>query len=1193
MPFTDGTTGYFGDLPYFGPVEVLSLYSFLHSSRIHKLQEKNDIEKKQRKLSCFPAFHSCSSAASIFHPDGSDYVTVIYGASRRNENGDSWREVQLNINGIDQIWTETIRYALGGHRSYLFSIMLAGMSSMIHSFSSMSWIDNERLNSIEIGLHVLNTANGKVFGDTIHIYLENSLRLCVSDVHNGEVTAEYDRILESATVVDAASSSEWREEIRSYVVDSFEELCDLNDDDDDDHSEFYFKAPIVLLVLPDGKEESMMQSKVLDSYTSVPTRIIRFYNLQENLSILNESTTKVDGILHKLRIKRVIHCGYVEYGECLREEIVSMMSLIPSKTLQGLQLIAIVPQEPIFFEHKEEDSSPELTIDEVELADGVLLLFRRFLVKYSPETHQPRVRIPESLFISGPACRKHQIVIKYLEMGGCVRLLAGCEDEVELTAVGRFLSSAFRYTKGYGYKKRFTVLDAKIVLWGFILRQSRHLTLRLIMRNHLFHSWVPSWLESFCESHRITLEQHTELDNDSLVLHLSSYGLKWNSPNMTKNRLHYLLSLPRGKRTMVQNHYIHPPSTVCRGWYPTETLPGESPSVQTYSYPVSSVFCELAGSLLSSAEEKSIQCPLEISYPLLVMRATLHISFHNNGVLLEAASDGADAKPMPLPLDVLRLRVVTSILSLEAPSNAGVWLDGFMQGNPLLPSDSSLLDFMRYKGSGGSGLTYGDNASIAAGKKRKRDASNNDAKGDEAAVAAAFKGKKPRNQMENSAITEFVALAKSIGRVQAEKSLRGKEGFGFLDPHHNLHAYYFAYFTHSLDPTPYYFTYPTLQRGRDEKYASVLEPSPPRIELLYHQRQKSRHTSACVFFFCRVVMMDDFTTSHPPVFCLLMVRMMNCIRLGALLMGLLACSFVAFQERQTSLAAELRAVSRSWRAASPTRIPLPHPNTVAEEGGRDGREQQKLRLHMTCTAAAGGGGGCYTTLHLLLDADEDSFLLSTQNKKKRTECFEGLLLPYRLRGGGLLLRAPSLPHNTTEAEARKPPISIYFDATHQTLTLFLEGVGGTEETPCGADGKMRISMIPDESLTLWQYLRQHGKYFTALVALLSLAVVGRGWVTEAGAMRTLRAAAETASSDAKKNQAEVCQPFEITTNNQLVQVLYKQIIMVMIIILILILNKPPRKLQQEQQCALLTLFLMSIDSSLSLSFSLTSSLHSF
>eukprot|EP00796_Vickermania_ingenoplastis_P001723 gene1723-1070_t len=1134
MPFTDGTTGYFGDLPYFGPVEVLSLYSFLHSSRIHKLQEKmmcfcqelsffaerdsrlyskvQEIEKKQRKLSCFPRFIRA-------HPQ--HQFSILTDLIIRNENGDSWREVQLNINGIDQIWTETIRYALGdtdvlpkfillncdlllrsSSGAYLFSIMLAGMSSMIHSFSSMSWIDNERLNSIEIGLHVLNTANGKVFGDTIHIYLENSLRLCVSDVHNGEVTAEYDRILESATVVDAASSSEWREEIRSYVVDSFEELCDLNDDDDDDHSEFYFKAPIVLLVLPDGKEESMMQSKVLDSYTSVPTRIIRFYNLQENLSILSsndplivtctslwmsdESTTKVDGILHKLRIKRVIHCGYVEYGECLREEIVSMMSLIPSKTLQGLQLIAIVPQEPIFFEHKEEDSSPELTIDEVELADGVLLLFRRFLVKYSPETHQPRVRIPESLFISGPACRKHQIVIKYLEMGGCVRLLAGCEDEVELTAGA---------LPGYGYKKRFTVLDAKIVLWGFILRQSRHLTLRLIMRNHLFHSWVPSWLESFCESHRITLEQHTELDNDSLVLHLSSYGLKWNSPNMTKNRLHYLLSLPRGKRTMVQNHYIHPPSTVCRGWYPTETLPGESPSVQTYSYPVSSVFCELAGSLLSSAEEKSIQCPLEISYPLLVMRATLHISFHNNGVLLEAASDGADAADAP-PLDVLRLRVVTSILSLEAPSNAGVWLDGFMQGNPLLPSDSSLLDFMRYKGSGGSGLTYGDNASIAAGKKRKRDASNNDAKGDEAAVAAAFKGKKPRNQMENSAITEFVALAKSIGRVQAEKSLRGKEGFGFLDPHHNLHAYYFAYFTHSLDPTPYYFTYPTLQRGRDEKYASVLEPSPPRIELLYHQRQKSRHTSACVFFFCRVVMMDDFTTSHPPVFCLLSGK---------------------------PLAAELRAVSRSWRAASPTRIPLPHPNTVAEEGGRDGREQQKLRLHMTCTAAAGGGGGCYTTLHLLLDADEDSFLLSTQNKKKRTECFEGLLLPYRLRGGGLLLRAPSLPHNTTEAEARKPPISIYFDATHQTLTLFLEGVGGTEETPCGADGKMRISMIPDESLTLWQYLRQHGKYFTARSALepgCGRAGVGHG-------SRGDEDPEGTASSDAKKNHVPA-----LRNNNQ-------------------------------------------------------------
>lgn len=823
MPLSDGTSGYFGDIPYIGPVEVNMLYSIFLSSRVHKLndgmmascrslpyfmEEDNSLaqrliflNKDIKRLTVFPAFKKLYSSGSIFHGDKTDFIKIVHGPSRKWSKED-WEEIDLDINGIDKVLMELTKYVIGSSNTlpkflimncdllisqesggFLFSILMVGVASILHSFSLLKEFE-DRLNKITLGVHILDTKYGRAAGDKIHLYLESHLRLTVSNAPKDDSVVDYQALMKTARVVETGNQEEWVEEIRSCVVDWFEELCDEYGE------EVEGKPSVIAIIIPDCPEKAIVKSKILDSYTSYPIQIVEVNELTEEVFSLSASqplificsstwvcnqmvTVNESRVLSRFNFKGVVHCGFIENQQNIEEELASTFTGFFSDLIRGDHVV-LVTERIRFFSSVGQRSSHVLALEDIYLPDSILLLFRRFLCKYSPDTCMPRLSIPENFFINKFALQKYQIAIKFLEMGGAIRILSE-SDEIELTSIGRFLSYQFRYHQDYRYNKRFSVLDAKTIMWGYILRQQEQSVIKILREYHSPSSWIKKDLVHFCEIHKIFFEGDDEFENPSLVRHLATYGLE--RPR-NFNRLHYVLSLPSGRREKIRNHFIEMLPTVCRGWNsdggPTEVGRGE-----TYCYPSSSAFCEITENV-SDTQEKPIQCPIEQSYPLLVVRCLLHISFHNNCVFLES-SEGT--RPIPIPSEILRSYTVKLLLSSQMEYNTGGWLDGVGHSLTLIPSNESLLDFMRYEGGRFTTIAISGRRS----KKRARESSADNAKKN---AKDLFTGTLPRSEQERKIITEFVVLAKAIGVEKAEQNFRGKRGFMFLDSANELYPYY-------------------------------------------------------------------------------------------------------------------------------------------------------------------------------------------------------------------------------------------------------------------------------------------------------------------------------------------------------------------------------------------------------------------
>lgn len=824
MPLTDGTSGYFGDIPYIGPVEVSMLYSTFSSSHVHKLsegmmtscrslsyfmesenilaQKLSHLNKDIKKLTVFPVFNKLSSAGSIFHQEKSDFVEITYGSSRKWKKKE-WREIELDISSIDMILIEIIKHILGlsnespkfiimncdliiaqASGSFLFSILMAGIASIYHSFRVMKEFE-PRLSEITLALHVLDTQNGRAAGDKIHLYIESNLCLPISNEPKDNSVVDYQGILENIRVVEAENFDEWVEEIRSCVVDWFEELCDADEEREST------KPSVIALVIPDTGEKEVIKSKILDSYTSCPTRIVEVEDLTEEIFSLNSSqllilmcsstwlsnqmiSDKEKIVTNRINFRRALHCGFIENQQSIEEELGSTFTFFFSDLIEEEHFV-LVKERSRFFPSIKEKYSSILRLDDIDLPDAILLLFRRFLCKYSPETRMPRLSIPGNLFIDKAALEKYQVVVNFIEMAGAIRVVSE-SDEIELSPMGRFLSFKFRYHQDYRYRKCFSILDAKVIMWGYILRQSEVLIISILEEYHPHRSWIKEELEYFCGMHKLSLEKSGEIENPSLVRHLATYGLE-RPKNF--NRLHYVLSLPSGKREKLRNHFLEMLPTVCRGWNsdggPTKVGGGE-----TYSYPSSSLFCEITENV-SVTQERPIQCPIELSYPLLVVRCILHISFHNNCVFFESSED---MHPIPIPCEILRSYTVTSILSSRVVSSTGGWLDGVGHSLSLVASNESLFDIMRYKGGRFSTIA------ISGKKSKKRARETLEDENSAGKTKELFTGKLPRNDHEKKIITEFVILAKKVGVEKAEQLFRKKRGFGFLDSTHELYPYY-------------------------------------------------------------------------------------------------------------------------------------------------------------------------------------------------------------------------------------------------------------------------------------------------------------------------------------------------------------------------------------------------------------------
>lgn len=817
--------GCFSDLPFIGPVEASALYSSLQSSRVHKLQEKMmafcrellffmDSEAtlgklvrgyNAEKLCVFPEFNKVTKTGLDFE---ANYVTIFHGQRNHHENypSDGYRAVLLGSQGIDMVWTEIIRFIFGetdrqpkfkiincdeavmsGSGAYLFSILIAGFKSIVLTLSSTA-VFLERLKEVSLHFHILNTATGRAIGDKIHFFLENTLKVNVRHEEGESLLDGYERLVNNASVIEAESISEWREEICSAAVEYFEEICEA----DRGKSEL-FNSNIMLIILPDLAEICSIQARIMDSYTSVPIKVVRCTDLSNDASVLDKgdplilicssswiceqgSSSFVNRVLHRMNILRALHCGYIEYGENIKEEILNSVSFLPTEVTEDGHLTIVQYRRRFFNSLKPESrDGTELSAAHIDLPGALLLAFRRFLGRYSPDSHLPRLFLPESMFFNASGYKQFMRVVNFLERTGAAQFDAPT-NEIELTALGRFLSYNYRISDDYSYSKDFSLIDAKIILWSFILRQSKGKTLELIQGGRENAKVTLSMFEEFCSKHRLHLESNDEFDNPELVTYLASYGLQKGAELSDEkfHRLHYLLSLTSGKRekvTPLTCGEVLP--TQCRGWYPSGVSSYPTP-VQTFCYPSSNYFCNIT----DSSCEAPVQCPLEISYPILILRSILHISLHNNCIFLE--SDDV-SKLSPISLEILRIPTVQMIISRGNFPSGSNWLDGVLNAGELLPCSTSYLNQLRYSG---DRLTYFP--SNHPSRKREREIHAPE----ETSANTSFEGKKPRSEIEKTAIDEFVSVVKCLGREKAENLVRGKKGFGFIEPTHDLHSYY-------------------------------------------------------------------------------------------------------------------------------------------------------------------------------------------------------------------------------------------------------------------------------------------------------------------------------------------------------------------------------------------------------------------
>nr|CCM18372.1 hypothetical protein, conserved [Leishmania guyanensis] len=170
---------------------------------------------------------------------------------------------------------------------------------------------------------------------------------------------------------------------------------------------------------------------------------------------------------------------------------------------------------------------------------------------------------------------------------------------------------------------------------------------------------------------------------------------------------------------------------------------------------------------------------MELSYPLIVAHSVLHISLHNICVFSETVDPSVVT---PLPRNLLESGVMSSLLCDLTRGNAGFWLDGVMNEIVLTSSASSVLAPLTLKGR--QHIPYCERELFTRKRPRQEIGAA------KAGEMEGFKGTLPRTAAERSAVEELAELIRTIGREKAEKAVRGKKGFSFLEPSHELYPFY-------------------------------------------------------------------------------------------------------------------------------------------------------------------------------------------------------------------------------------------------------------------------------------------------------------------------------------------------------------------------------------------------------------------
>jgi hypothetical protein len=756
-----------------------------------------------------------SSSQPLFKISGGDYVTVSETCVLSNcgalDSGTDGLTISLiSTATINQVWTNLlfffngvsgavskfrINYAdillsqSGGYGECLLSLLLAGVASILHFYSQKERY-KAALEAVSVELTVLGTPEGASAADKLQFYLEDRLKLSVTRLSDANFDSCYEEFISRAQCFQCCEE-DWLETVCSEVVDAHEMLCDDETGSTDDKLE----SPVILLVVPHIAAVRMaLVNQILDSYSSEPLRAQSEHDWSFNeltksspvvfvcsaTWLVNQmSVPPEEGLLGKLNVKVVIHGGFCEATGTVEEEIIHCTVALRSCGVKEQETRVAQLQTP---SSSKNDAVPFFHNTEAAIQScggALLLLFRRFVLRFSPNSRQPFVRIPRELFCTERSYSFFDLTVRTLQRAGI--LTSKCEaspEALELSVLGRFLS--FRLRIGHIGSKYdlLTLVDGKAILWAFLLRQPLSVPLEAVKGWHTFPSWTNASVKEFCSDYRLTFDFQDSVPRKDLVEQLAWFGFR--SEN-TGNRVHYILSSPTGLRFPLRSHLTGPIPTVCRGWYEQAPLNAglalEKKEVRVVCLPPKSVYCEM-----EAAEKDSnlcLQCPLELSYPVIVAHSVFHISLHNICVFSETTEPNV---VMPLPVNLLECGVMHFVMSGLVKANAGLWLDGVMNEITPAASDSSVLAPFSLKGK--RHIQYCEREVFTRKKRRLT------AEVEKTSDADAFHGVLPRTSAERSAVEELVELIKSIGRDRAEKVFRGKKGFNFLDASHELHPFY-------------------------------------------------------------------------------------------------------------------------------------------------------------------------------------------------------------------------------------------------------------------------------------------------------------------------------------------------------------------------------------------------------------------
>ncbi|GET91644.1 hypothetical protein, conserved [Leishmania tarentolae] len=842
---TDGTSGYFNDVPYFTPVETTVFYEAVQSCRLHRLPahlmvkprsipfftdcdsalaralEKTDTGKKGKlkveSSAPLPIFTTDFSANQIlFKPSGEDYVSLrevcrIFDASIRSAEFNTVDINSLNNEAINTVWTELLLFlnscsgSVGrfvvhnidtlcsmsdGSCEFLVSLLLTGVASILHYYDRIG--DRKALlSAVCIEFTILNTERGSRVADSLQFFVEKCLRLTVCRSHEDNFKIAYDGLISSMHCIEF-SDGEWMDTICGETVDAHETLCDK---DTDVAGSGCFISPIVLLIVPPVHFLRVaLEKQIMDSYSSEALRVqsdggwncaqfnkktplvftCSSYWLVEQMSM-----PKGDGLLHRLNVQIIVHGGFCEIGDSAEEEAVRCVIALRSCGIQWDEMRVMQHKKPSYWRLEEPLTFQSNSAPAQDCANALLLLFRRFLTPYSPFSKQPYTSLPRDIFFSRRAWDFYHRLTQTLRLAGVLAPAADALSEtIELTVLGRFLSYRFRIREGALVDATLTVTDGKAILWAFLFRQPISVPLDVIKSCHAFDSWVDAAVTDFCKVYRLEFEPLAATPRKALVAQLALFGI---GDCAVRDRVHYLLSSPSGIRTPLRQHLVTAAPTNCRGWYEQAPLNAglalEKKEVNVFCLPPQSAYCELEA--IEKGTSFRIQCPMELSYPLIIAHSVLHISLHNVCVFSETIEPSV---VNPLPPHLLESGVMSNLLCEVARGNTGFWLDGVMNEIVLTSSASSVFAPLTLKGR--EHIPYCERELFTRKRPRQEREAVKVSKSEE------FKGTLPRTAAERSAVEELADLIRTIGREKAEKAVRGKKGFSFLEPSHELYPFY-------------------------------------------------------------------------------------------------------------------------------------------------------------------------------------------------------------------------------------------------------------------------------------------------------------------------------------------------------------------------------------------------------------------